>query len=53
MQLAPHEIVVDAAPFHILVEFGPWHLNFFPHDGFAAWSYRSIGLGCRVHVSRA
>jgi hypothetical protein len=35
------EILIDAAPLHISVGVGPWHLHFFPHDGFAAWSYRS------------
>lgn len=44
------EILIDAAPLHILVEVGPWHLHFFPRDGYASWSYRSFGLGKRVPI---
>lgn len=44
------EILIDAAPLHIFVGVGPWHLHFFPRDGFASWSYRSFGLGKRVPI---
>jgi len=45
--------IVEAGPLHVLVEFGPWHLHFWPADGFASWSYQSLGLGMRVVVGRA
>lgn len=47
------EIVVDAAPLHVLVEVGPWHLHYFPRDRVGWWSYRSLMLGWRVRVGQA